>query len=253
MIAVDSHCHAGLDRFEPIEVVLFQMSHAGVEKAVLIPNTGNPDNSYLLHCLKSHPGKFAGTMAIAKDDDGTQIRDWAARGFRGLRLKLDARTSGGEPFCQWRTAAELGLVISAHCNISILLSPIFHEIVERFPTLPIALEHMAGGTVLQKPTLEGYREVMRLSRFKNIYVKVPGFGELCAFPYPFREIPPFIDLLLGAFGPDRLMWGSDFPLVCGREGYRHALEFARDYLSKRLDSAGLDAVFRANAERLWRF
>ena len=45
MTIVDTHCHAGTDKYEPIESLLFHMDEAGVDKAVLIQQ---PLNSVLL-------------------------------------------------------------------------------------------------------------------------------------------------------------------------------------------------------------
>ncbi|MBI1928834.1 amidohydrolase, partial [Candidatus Poribacteria bacterium] len=51
MIIVDTHCHAGLDKYEPIESLLYQMGQAGVDKAILIQHQGNTNNSYHVECL----------------------------------------------------------------------------------------------------------------------------------------------------------------------------------------------------------
>jgi predicted TIM-barrel fold metal-dependent hydrolase len=37
-------------------------------------------------------------------------------------------------------------------------------------------------------------------------------------------VPPLVDLAYKAFGPRRMMWGSDYPPVGGREGYRNSLQ-----------------------------
>jgi L-fuconolactonase len=36
-----------------------------------------------------------------------------------------------------------------------------------------------------------------------------------------------------AFGPNRMMWGSDYPPVSGREGYGNALRFTMDQLAAK--------------------
>ena len=48
MIIVDTHLHADIHHFEPIEVALFQMDRNGVSKAVLLQGGGNLDNTYLM-------------------------------------------------------------------------------------------------------------------------------------------------------------------------------------------------------------
>ena len=49
----------------------------------------------------------------------------------------------------------------------------------------------------------------------------PGFS--------FDFTPPLIEMAYDAFGPRRMMWGSDYPPVSGREGYRNALNGVKDY------------------------
>jgi len=49
-------------------------------------------------------------------------------------------------------------------------------------------------------------------------IKLPGFGEFCELPCPFEAVPPLAEMALEAFGPQRVMWGSDYPPVSSREG-----------------------------------
>ncbi|MCH7786517.1 MAG: amidohydrolase family protein [Chloroflexi bacterium] len=49
----------------------------------------------------------------------------------------------------------------------------------------------------------------------------PGFS--------FDFTPPLIEMAYDAFGSRRMMWGSDYPPVSGREGYRNALNGVKDY------------------------
>jgi L-fuconolactonase len=56
-------------------------------------------------------------------------------------------------------------------------------------------------------------------------------------PFPFvRPIPPLLDQFCDAFGPDRLMWGSDYPPVSIREGYANALRLPMQELAGRSDA-----------------
>ena len=48
MIVVDTHCHAGVHKYEPVDFLLFHMEKARVDKAVLIQYGGNTDNWYLV-------------------------------------------------------------------------------------------------------------------------------------------------------------------------------------------------------------
>ena len=73
MAIVDTHCHVGLLKYEPVESLIYHMETSGVDKAVFIQYGGNSDNTYMLECLASHPGKFKAVMIVEKDDDGAAM------------------------------------------------------------------------------------------------------------------------------------------------------------------------------------
>ena len=84
MRIVDTHCHIGLHKYEPVETLLFHMQRAGVTQAVFIQYMGNTDDAYLAETIASHPGKFTAAMLVPADDDGTAIRAWAEQGIGGI-------------------------------------------------------------------------------------------------------------------------------------------------------------------------
>jgi L-fuconolactonase len=252
MTIVDTHCHTGIHKYEPVQSLLFHMDNSGVDKAVLIQHGGETDNSYHVECLQKFPGRFASAMIVENDDDGTHIRRWAEQGIVGIRLPAVARTSSGEKLAQWRTAAELDLVVSAPCNPQTLLGGEFAEVLRLFPDLQIVIEHLGGiGQGAQEP-YEAYQQTMALAAHPQLKIKLPGFGEFCALPFPFSEVPPLVEMAVEAFGPQRIMWGSDYPPVSTREGYAHSLQFPMQYLST-LSADEREWIFGKTALKIWRF
>lgn len=63
---------------------------------------------------------------------------------------------------------------------------------------------------------------------------------------------PYLDHLVEAFGPGRLMFGSDWPVCTLAASYAEVVALASDALAVRLGQAELDAVFRANAINVYR-
>lgn len=251
MVIVDTHCHVGVHKYEPVEVLLFHMAQNGVAQAVFIQYMGNTDNRYLLDCMTAHPGKFAAAMIVEADDDGSRIRFWAEQGIGGIRLPANFRGTGRDPLAHWRTAAELGLVVSAPCSPATLLSPEFTEVVERFSDLPIVLEHLGGIGLGAQPPYTEFQQVLALARYPNLTIKLPGFGEFCALPHPFAQIPPLVEMTLEAFGAQRIMWGSDWPPVSSREGYTNALQVGLTYLNQ-LSEEEKAWIFGRTAQTIWR-
>jgi len=235
MIIVDTHCHTGLHKYEPIEFLVHHMIEAGVDKAVLIQYGGNTDNTYIVDCLARHPNLLTAVMIVEPDDDGTRIRHWHEQGIVGIRLPAASRAQAADPLAHWRTAAELGLVVSAPSSPTALLSAEFTEVVQTFPELQIVIEHLAGVGPNAAPPYDEFKQALELSRFPNLTIKLPGFGEFCQLPCPFSEVPPFARMALDAFGPQRLMWGSDYPPVSSREGYNNSLNFPLTYFADLSD------------------
>ena len=252
MTLVDTHCHTGIHKYEPVESLLYQMDANGVEKAVFIQYMGNADNRYMLDCMAAHPGRFAAAMIVEKDDDGARMREWAEKGIVGIRLSANARAECADPLAQWRTADDLGLIVSAPSRPQTLLSEEFTEVIDAFPDLQIVIEHLGGVGKGAEPPYDEFKRVLKLAERPNLTMKLPGFGEFCELPCPFAHVPPLADMALEAFGPERMMWGSDFPPVSSREGYRNSLQFPLEYLSA-LSEDEKAWLFGCTALKVWKF
>ena len=238
MQIVDSHCHAGTSWFEPIESLLYQMESNGVDKAVLVQHKGVYDNSYLLEAAHRHPGRFA-VVAMVGTSSGyasDRLEYWAGQGAVGVRFGPLERSPGDDPLAIWRKAAELGLTVSSQSDsVEDFASDDFARLVADLPGLKIVIEHLAGMEPGAQPPYDAYRKVLELARHPNTYVKVGGLGEFSERPpvlspkFAFGYTSPLVEMALEAFGPRRTMWGSDFPPVSGREGYRNALHGVMDH------------------------
>ena len=184
MIVVDTHCHAGRNWFEPVELLLYQMSLNNVDKAALIGHGGSFDNTYLLECMQRFPGRFAVVVVIDTDapDAPATLEQWAAAGAGGVRLGPAVRSPGADPLAIWRKAAELGLVVSSLGQPAGFASREFAQAVAEFPQLPIIVEHLAGVGIGAAPPYAAYKAALAVARYPNTYIKVGGLGEISARP-----------------------------------------------------------------------
>jgi L-fuconolactonase len=251
MRIVDSHCHVSLHWYEPVESLLFHMDRNGVERAVLIQMNGQADNAYQFDVVRRFPERFASVVWVRADHPGAcdALRREADRGAAGVRLAASARSPGTDEFAIWRTAAELELPVSCGGSSAEFAREDFAALVAAFPELPIVVEHLGGHNHPAADAVDDRQKVLDLARFPNLYIKVHGLGEFAARrlpvtdPFPFlRPIPPLLDMACEHFGPRRMMWGSDYPPVSAREGYRNALRLTRDHLASR-SQEDLDLIF----------
>jgi L-fuconolactonase len=262
LLIVDSHCHAGPYWYEPVESLLFQMDRNGVAQAVLVQFNGQSNNDYLFECVARYPERLAPVVIVdhTRAEAVSKLEELAERGAAGVRLPPFARSPGDDPRAIWRAADRLGLPVSCGGEKADFLTDDFASLVATFPRLPIVIEHL--GSVNQPDgeaePFPARRAVFSLARFANVHIKIHGVGEVAARPYPFVEpfpfagsVPPLFELAYSAFGPERMMWGSDFPPVSAREGYRNALQFTMDQLQHK-PIADRERIFGGNARSVFR-
>ncbi len=212
------------------------MRRSNVSRAILTQPLGNTDNSYILSCKRSDPDRFEAIVLVdpGAPDAVAALANLAREGASGVRLRPSARSAAGDGLDIWRAAGAYGLAVSSPGTSADFASAPFAELVSKVPDVRIVVEHLGGGNTPgpSENDLDVRASVFSLARFPNVFMKVPGVGEIArraadrTAPFPF-ELPkrdPFLEALAN-FGSDRLMWGSDFPVVSSREGYGNALRF----------------------------
>ena len=267
MLIIDTHCHI-LDTWaEPAEVLLFQMERAAVSGAVLVQMVTNFDNGYVLDSARRFPGRFVvvGRVDPRAADAGEKLVSLAEQGAKGVRLGPLERSLGSDPLILWRMAMELGLVVDTWAwhgadAIKGFASSEFAEIIELLPDLPVIIEHLGYVANNPEPPHTDYQDILSLARYPNTYMKIPGLGEIVPPPMPYRvppydfdSLPPFVEMAIEAFGPDRLMIGSDHPRCSSWEGYANTIGYLKEYLTRYLSEAELEAVLGMTAANLFGF
>lgn len=262
MRLVDSQCHVAAVWYEPVETLLDQMDRNGVAQAVLVQFLGELDNGYQQACLARYPTRFASVVAVdaAAPDACEKLEALAAQGAAGIRLRPDARSPGSDPLALWRAAATLGLAVSCVGTAEAFCSREFLALLDALPALPIVLEHLGGTSRAGSTDTATRRRVFEAAgRHCNLYLKVPGLGELVPRPavLPRGQAPleaaavVELELALERFGPGRLMWGSDFPVVGSREGYANALGWVREAVAA-LEPGAVEGVFGGTARTVFK-
>jgi len=125
--------------------------------------------------------------------------------------------------------------------------------IQRFPQLRVVIDHGAkppirDGSAGWHAWAEG---ITRLAQFPHVHCKLSGLATEAAQGWTEATLRPYVDHLLGAFGPKRLMWGSDWPVLNLNGDYLLWHSIATELLAS-LSDAERDAVFGANAAAFYR-
>ena len=260
MQIVDTHVHIGRDHYEPVEMLLAQMELNGVAKTVLVQSTATLDNSYVLECVRRFPGRFAVVCRVDVNDPTAPdtLAGLHAAGAETLRIRNFHRSPGNDPLAVWRAAANLGMSVSVGGPADGFASAEFDALVEELPNLTVIIEHLAGMGIHaigapEMPPEATFRQALTLARHANTVIKIHGMGEISDPPFPYRNTPPWVRMAYDAFGPDRMVWGSDWPRCANREGYRNSLRYTMGQMEEWCPPEDLGKIFGGTALKLWQF
>ena len=270
MAFVDAHLHVwraadgetpGVDTIVspqtavPIELASDTLLEHHVEWAVLVqPVFRCEDNTYVAACASAEPNRFAAVCVVDPRVPGAELRleHWAAQGCRGLRLRPRISTEGaifGDPstYPLWETAARLKVVVSLLSSPEHV--PAIGSLAARFPEVPIVLDHMGHPRVEDGMHGANFRALLQLARHPQIFVKASGFYHFSREPFPFEDCRDLVRAVYDCFGPERILWGSDFPHVVPICGYARSLLMPQ--VALEWTAAERVSVMGRNARRLY--
>jgi L-fuconolactonase len=106
------------------------------------------------------------------------------------------------------------------------------ELVKRFPEQPFVLDHIAKPNI-KDGVLERWKtQIQELAKAPNCLCKVSGMTtEADHRTWKPADFRPFLDVVFAAFGEDRLMFGSDWPVCLFAGSYEQTYRLAADYVA----------------------
>lgn len=248
MIA-DSHCHAwrrwpyqpavpDVDSRGSIDALLWEMDRWQVERAMLVCARidGNDDNNeYGAAAATAHPDRIWMMADVdcswtstyhtpgAADRLNAAADTYPIVGFTHYVAEPDGWFTSADGLEFFSVAAERNLI--AGLAASPAWQPQIREVAQQFPTLPILCHHLGGMTV-GEPT----GDLIKSAAVPNILLKFSGFQYASPetdWDFPYDEAQAQFRPIAEAYGPRRLVWGSDFPASRDKLTYRQALEVVR--------------------------
>jgi predicted TIM-barrel fold metal-dependent hydrolase len=161
------------------------------------------------------------------------MRGLARHGVRGFRIfpqNLPAETClDGEGLDRmFRCGAKENLAMCLLINPDAL--PAVRRRCENFPDTPVVIDHLAriglAGPIIDRDI----QALCALARYPKVKVKVSAFDALGEKKPPHLDLAPLIKRVHEAFGPKRLMWGTDCPFQVQSETYADSISLLRDRL-----------------------
>lgn len=285
-LVVDAHVHvfrpawiaprvvdtlAPADRDAPVDDLLDVMKVHGIDAAVLVPL--GPEDDYVARCLRELPWRFAGIAVADAPAQGRRagvdpvavLRHRRERfGFHGLRTQwLGERTQPVDDSPMFPALEYLqrhGLVLWSYLSPGQL--PLLEEVAERLPDLPIVLNHLGFcphdmrvdaharpwfATAFEDDVLD---RVLGLADRPQVHLMFSGQYAMSRESAPYADLAATVARLADAYGPERMLWASDYPWTRDVPGLAALRGLAREQLPE-FDEADLAKVHGLNAQRLF--
>src|SRR6266478_5200421 len=237
------------------EMLLALMKQHGVERTVLIQFIGYRwDNSFVADVLKRYPKYFRGVCRVDPLDAASpdHLARLVEQGFRGVRLSSAGDASGDwirGPLMPplWERCARLKVPMTILAPVTRM--PDVATLADRFPDLTIVIDHMADCPIDHPQQLD---LLLKLERYPKLFVKISHTWSISKQPYPYVDAQQFVKRLYDKFGPQRLMWATDWPIVERAASYTKALTVVRDEM-KFLNAEDKRWILSKTIERVWPF
>lgn len=253
---IDSHCHAWARwPYQPAvpdddsrgiaEQLIFEMDANGVDQAAVVCAgiDRNPNNNdYVGEAVARYPERLhqiadldcSWSSTYHTPGAGERLRQLSdTRDIKGFTHYVEGDDDGWlvseEGMAMFGVAAERRLIASIAASPR--WQPSLRHVAERYPDLPILCHHLAGVRATDPMPNDGLAQVLASAGHPNILIKVSGFyyASHRDYDYPFHDVSWIVRTLYEHFGPHRLCWGSDYPVVRRFTTYRQAIEVLRTH------------------------
>lgn len=231
------------------------MKANGVERTVIAQFIGYKwDNRYCLDSIKKYAPYFRGVCRVNPTDPAApdQLSHLTEQGFHGVRIS-PAADAGGDwingPLMPplWKRAESLKIPMQVYAPITRM--PDLAHLIERCPDLTVVIDHMADCPVDRRGELE---KLIALQRYPRVFVKISHTWSISRQAYPWLDAQEHVKRLHAVYGPERLMWASDWPVDLGWTTYDKTLSVVRDEM-KFLNAEDKAWILGKTAQRVWPF
>ncbi len=122
-------------------------------------------------------------------------------------------------------------------------------LLTQFPELTTVINHASKPDIKNQEILDWGKNMKKLASETSAYCKLSGLVTEASPNWSLDELKPYVDILLESFGPSRLIWGSDWPVLLLASNYDDWFEASLNLLPVSKEEQAL--IFGGNAIRAY--
>jgi L-fuconolactonase len=210
------------------------------------------ETRFLLDVAASTPAVagVVGWVDLSADDAERQISELAnAPCLRGLRPMLQDLPDD-DWILQGAVAAGIAAMTRHNLRFDALVFPrhlpVMREFLARHPDLAVVIDHCAKPYIAEGRIREWAEHMKVIASESDAYCKLSGLVTEAAPGWTEETLKPYVETVMNCFGPSRVMWGSDWPVLTLALDYAGWFRLARN-LTSMLSEDDLAMVFGGTA------
>jgi len=112
---------------------------------------------------------------------------------------------------------------------------VFSELFQRYPSMRTVVDHGMKPVIRDNEFDQWAGDMKRIAAQSHVHCKLSGLLTEAAPGATAATLKPYVDLLIEAFGSERLMWGSDWPVLLAASSYEAWVGMMDELLSELTD------------------
>ena len=196
------------------------LARSGIDRTVVVQAAEtDAETEFLLELAKSAPfiAAVVGWTDLETRDAPTRIEAIAqSPALRGVRPMLQDLADD-----EWMLRPSIAAAIEALSRSKLCFDalvkprhlPALQKFLARYPDLPVVIDHGAKPEIAAGQTDTWAAQMRAIARNSRAVCKLSGLATEAGRQWSPETLAPYVDVLLDAFGPRRLMWGSDWPVL----------------------------------------
>lgn len=198
---------------------------------------------------------IVGWLPLIQDDMTVYLEKYAGeKTLKGVRHVIQ-----GEPDPEFILRNDFNRGISLLKKYSLVYDILIVErqlpntirFVDQHPNQVFVLDHVAKPLIGKKVLSPWKENIMELAKRKNVNCKISGMVTEADFQkWTASQLHPYFEVILEAFGPDRLLFGSDWPVCLVATSYKNWMDLVRKNITSLSDTEQ-SKIMGGNATRLY--
>ena len=242
--------------FQPIDIKPL-LSDAKVSKTILVQAAETTaETDYLLELASEHDfiAGVVGWINMESEQGLLDLQRFSQNPFfKGIRPMLQDIDD-----VNWILKPELApifdMLIAKELTFDALILPkhldVLSILIKRYPNLKVVIDHGAKPSIESGLTTQWYEKISSIASNPSVYCKLSGLVTEAGINPQLDKISPYMQHLLLCFGAERLMWGSDWPVVCLSSNYSSWTKQVETFV-KSLTTQQQENIWAATAQKFY--